>query len=318
MEKRLESLDLNLLLVLHWLLTEQNVTAAADKIGLSQPATSRALARLREVFDDPLLVKTGGEMSPTPMAERLQPAVARAIERCRDVLRVSSRFEPSSQAGQFRIACVDFTGAMAAMAWAKVIAPEAPGLELDIVNPTIAASRDLVSGKIDLVILPDIAVLELPPSVDIDQFVRRPILQQEFQCAFRKNHPMAGENITLKRYAAMDHVLVAPQGGKTGFVDRSLAEQGLTRRIAYRTSTFLLALPILMKTDCVLTAPIGMLQLYAENLVIFPPPFKVAGNTLFGAWHPNWTHDERHRWVREKLFAEMALEAEQIRGRAGK
>ena len=120
-EKRLESLDLNLLLALHWLLTERNVTAAASRIGISQPAASRALGRLREVFDDPLLVKTGSEMAPTHLAEKIQPAVALAVEKMRDVLKISDRFDPASQSGRFRIACSDYVGAMVAAAWTKMV-----------------------------------------------------------------------------------------------------------------------------------------------------------------------------------------------------
>jgi len=305
MKKQLESIDLNLLLALHWLLTEHNVTAAAKRIGLSQPAMSRALGRLREIFDDPLLVKSGGEMAPTRLAEKIQPAVALAIENMRDVLKVSDKFNPTEQIGRFRVACVDYVGAMVANAWTKAVHPLAPGLELDLVNLSIEVSRELVSGKIDLVILPEIGLLNLPPSLDLDQFVRKEIMQQEYQCAVRKNHPSLQKKLTLKRYVETDHILVTPDGAKVGFVDRKLAEKGLERRIAYRTTTFLLALPILQRTDCIITAPNGLLSLDQHNLIIFPPPLDVEGYSVFGGWHPNWTHDQRHKWVRDLLFDEM-------------
>lgn len=301
-DKRLESLDLNLLIPLHWLLTERNVTAAADRIGLSQPATSRALGRLRDVFEDPLLVKSGNEMLPTPFAEKLQPIVAHAIERCRDVLRISDVFEPENQTGSFRIACKDYVGAMIASAWSKIISPVAPGLELDLINLTLEVSRDLVSGKIDMVIVPDVALMNLPPTLDIDQFVRKQILEQNYRCAVRKDHPIGTGRLTLKRFAQMDHVLVTPEGAKVGFVDRLLAESGLSRKIAYRTDAFLLALPIIRHTDCIITAPESLLQLDSDNLIIFPAPLEISNFSLHGAWHPNWTHDERHKWVRNRLF----------------
>ncbi len=305
-EKSIESLDLNLLLVLHWLLTERNVTAAAAKVGLSQPATSRALARLREIFDDPLLVKSGSEMAPTPIAEKLQPAIALAMERCRDVLRVSDVFDPLEQKGSFRIACVDYVGALVASEWASSVSPSAPGLDLDIVSLSIEASRELVSGKVDMMIVPDIRLLDLPPSVDVDQFVRRQILTQDYLCAVRKGHPLAKSKLTLKRFVELDHILVTPRGAKTGLVDRALEQQGLKRRIAYRTSSFLLALPILQRSDCIITAPQSLLALVPEKLATFPPPMKILGFSLNAGWHPNWTHDERHKWVRDKLFAGFA------------
>ena len=305
-QKQLEGLDLNLLLALHWLLTERNVTAAAGKIGLSQPAASRALARLREIFDDPLLVKSGSEMAATPVAEKLQPAVALAIERCRDVLRVAETFDPSTQTGRFRIACADYVGAMVAAAWAAAVTKAAPGLDLDLVTLSLEAGRELASGKIDLVIVPDAALMNLPPSFDVEQFVRRPVKRQTYLSAVRKGHPLAKEKMTLKRFVAYDHILVTPSNARIGVVDRALAERGLERRIAYRTSSFLLSLPIVTRTDCIITAPDGLIALADKKLATFPPPIPLNDYGIHGAWHPNWTHDERHKWVRDRLFAELA------------
>ena len=296
-------------MALHWLLTERNVTAAASRIGISQPAASRALGRLRDVFDDPLLVKTGSEMAPTNLAEKIQPAVALAVEKMRDVLKISDRFDPASQSGRFRIACSDYVGAMVASAWAKSVSGAAPGLDLDLINLSIEVSRELVSGKIDLVTVPDIELMNLPAGLDVDQFVRRKILGQEYLCAVRKGHPLAKGKLTLKRYVSTDHILVTPGGAKVGIVDRALAAQGLSRRIAYRTTSFLLALPILQRTDCIITGPKGLLDLDKHRLVTFPPPLNVKGYSIFGAWHPNWTHDDRHKWVRDRLFAELGKQA---------
>ncbi|NNE40596.1 MAG: LysR family transcriptional regulator [Marinicaulis sp.] len=301
-EKRLEGLDLNLLLALHWLLAERNVTAAANRLGLSQPAASRALSRLRDIFEDPLLVKSGAVMTPTPFAESMQPALAHAIERCRDVLRLTEKFDPSTEQGSFRIACVDYTGALVASAWLNSVAKEAPGIDLDIVSLTISAARDLVSGKIDLVIMPEVRVLDLPPTLDIDQFVSKPVMATRYKTAIRKGHPLSGQNLTMKRFCDYDHILVTPDGAKTGIVDMELAKLEMSRRIAFRTSTFLLALSILQKTDCLLTAPEGLLALDENNIEVFEPPLPVPGFQMYASWHPNWTHDERHRWVREKLY----------------
>jgi len=305
-QKQLEALDLNLLLALHWLLAERNVTAAANKIGLSQPAASRALGRLRDIFDDPLLVKSGNEMVATPIAEKLQPAVAHAIERCRDVLRIAEKFDPATQTGRFRIACADYVGAMVASAWARVISNAAPNLDLDLVSLSIEAGRELASGKIDLVVVPDLALMNLPPNFDVDQFVQRPVLRQTYFTAVRKGHPIAKERMTLKRYVSYSHVLVTPNNASIGVVDRALAERGVQRRIAYRTSSFLLALPILERTDCIITAPDGLLSLAKDKLATSEPPIPVSGYGMHGAWHPNWIHDERHKWVRNRLFEAMS------------
>lgn len=301
-KKRLEGLDLNLLLALHWLLTERNVTAAANQLGMSQPSASRALARLRHVFDDPLLVKSGASMTPTPVAEKLQPAVAQAINQCRDILKMPERFDPARERSRFRIACVDYIGAMTAKAWLTHVRDKAPGIDLDFISPTMATAQDLVSGKTDMVLLPDSAIADLPASVNIDEFIRKPIMDISLKTAMRKGHPLAGEKMTLKRYCESDHILVTDEILKAGVVDRALAEQNLTRRVAFKTSTFLLALSILQHSDCIITGPGGLLQLDIENLEITEPPISLPGFKLLAGWHPNWDEDERHTWIRKQLY----------------
>ncbi|MEM9422473.1 MAG: LysR family transcriptional regulator [Pseudomonadota bacterium] len=304
-EKRLEGLDLNLLLALHWLLAERNVTAAADKLGLSQPAASRALGKLRATFDDPLLVKVGGTMAPTRLAEQLQPATALAMERCRDVLKVMGRFDPAEQGGQFRIACADYLGAVVTAAWAGSVAKEAPGLTLEIMSPTLEDATAMATGKTDLCILPNVNMLDLPPSLDVTQFVKKTIVNQDFLCAVRKGHKMAGHRFTLEEYLQSDHALVTSDGDRTGIIDDELARMGHQRNIAYKVGSFLLSISVVRLTDCVLTAPRALLQMRQENLWVFPPPLPLRPIAIHGVWHPNWTHDHRHQWVRQRLFDAM-------------
>ena len=300
-EKPLETLDLNLLMALHWLLTERNVTAAAGRLGLSQPAASRALARLRLVFADPILVKSGSVMAPTRLGEKLQPIVAHSIETMRDVLRVSDVFTPEKQTGVFRVGCIDYVGAMLFDAWKQNITPVAPNLDLQMVELTIENGRDLVSGKIDLVLLPEFALKELPASVDVEQFVIKEVCEEKFVCALRNGHALAKTKLSLKKYAALDHILISPQGGKYGVVDQVLKQHDLTRRIAYRPASFLLALHIVQHSDCILTAPASLFDVYNKGLSLFAPPVPIPSHKLICAWHPNWTHDERHRWIRDRL-----------------
>ena len=150
---RLEDLDLNLIVTLHWLLTEQSVTRAAARLDVSQPTVSHALNKLRELLGDPLLIKSGRTMLPTKKAEALQPKVAEAIERMRDLLLEEQHFEPASQHGRFRIAVIDSVGSMVAQAWQKAVVPDAPRLELDILQPAVPQAQDLIAGKIDAIIL---------------------------------------------------------------------------------------------------------------------------------------------------------------------
>ena len=314
-ERTLESLDLNLLLALHWLLTERNVTEAAARLDLSQPAMSRTLSRLRDVFNDPLLVKAGRTMLPTPKADKLQPAVAHAVERMRDILRITDTFDPSTHNGRVRIACKEYRNYVISSIWARKISPLAPGIELDISDLTFAAANDLVSGQIDLVFMPDVAFVDVPPGLDLDQFVQKPIFDERYICAIRKDHPLAGRKMSLKQYIGLDHILVNPGGKDTGVMDQELAKQGLSRRIKYRTYSFFSARFLVMESDCILTAPEGFISTFADDVYTFPPPTPAPNLTTFAGWHPNWTHDQRHKWVRETLFKELrvAMEKEPLR-----
>lgn len=301
-ELQLEKLDLNLLLALHWILTERNITAAASKIGVSQPAASRALSRLREVFDDPLIVRSGNTMVPTRTGEKLQPAIALAIERCREVLNVNVIFDPATQEGRFRVACIDYVGASLVKAWEAAIRPNAPKMELDIVNLDPSAGLGLISGKIDLVIIPHLDTLDISVSYDLEQFVMRKVSVMDYSCAIRKGHPLGNQKLTLKQYLNYEHILISPQGGELGFVDDVLDNFGHRRKIAYRPYSFLMALPILQHTDCIITAPKKLLELEKSRLRIMTPPIETPSHDFVAGWHPNWTNDERHKWVRDRLF----------------
>lgn len=313
-EKSLERLDLNLLMALHWLLTERSVTDAAIRLNLSQPATSRALARLRDFFEDPLLVKTGRAMVPTPKAERLQPAITIMIENLRDVLRVSEDFNPATETGRVRIAASDYIGVFAFKAWLDSVAKEAPALEFDIVELNYASARELISGRIDLVLMPDMNMVRNRTKLDLDQFVRKPLFEDEFISMVRIGHPLAGKKITLDQYLKHDHVLINPEGMATGIVDEVLEEKNLSRRIGFRTAGFLMALPTVMHTDCILTAPGTLARVMPESFYTFTPPVPLPRMQMFAAWHPNWTHDPRHRWIRERLFSELMRHERQRNG----
>ncbi|MEO1041393.1 MAG: LysR family transcriptional regulator [Pseudomonadota bacterium] len=301
---RLEDLDLNLILTLHWLLTEQSVTRAAARLEVSQPTVSHALGRLRTLLGDPLLIKSGRTMLPTKKAEALQPRVAEAIDRMRDVLLAEDSFDPASQPGRFRVAASDGIGLVVMKAWQKAVSPDAPTMELDLIQPAVPHAQDLIAGKIDAVILPEPKVLNLPPGIDIDEFVRKPLYTEYYATAVRKGHPLA-HNMTLEGFVEAEHILINPEGMETGVVDEQLAAMGLQRRIAYRAETFLLALQMLQQTDCVLTGPITTLGFAHADVEMIPSPLPLGSFGLFMGWHPNWTHDPQHRWVRDRLIAEI-------------
>ncbi|NRA29949.1 MAG: LysR family transcriptional regulator [Parvularculaceae bacterium] len=302
---RLEDLDLNLIVTLHWLLTEQSVTRAAARLDVSQPTVSHALNKLRDLLGDPLLIKSGRTMLPTKKAEALQPRVAETVDMMRGLLLEEQTFDPANQAGKFRIAVIDSIGALVVRAWQNAVLPEAPKLELDILQPAVPQAQDLIAGKIDAIILPEPKLLSLPPGVNIDEFVQRPLFNESFVTAVRRNHPLAN-GLDVDSYVKADHILINPEGLDVGEVDQVLHAAGLKRRIAFRSETFLLALEVLKNSDFILTAPKSLFRFNSENYQIFPCPVNVASFAFYIGWHPNWTHDPQHRWVRERLMAELA------------
>jgi DNA-binding transcriptional LysR family regulator len=306
---RLEDLDLNLIVTLHWLLTEQSVTRAAARLDVSQPTVSHALGRLRDLLGDPLLIKSGRTMLATKRAEALQPRVAEIVDKMRDLLLEEEAFEPSQQKGKFRIAAIDSVGSVVVRAWQKVVQPDAPYLGLDILQPAVPQAQDLIAGKIDAIMLPEPKMLQLPPGVNIDEFVRRPLFEEHYLTAVRRGHRLEN-GIDTESYIAAEHILINPEGLEVGVADQALKTAGLSRRIAFRTETFLLAREIMTNSDCILTGPASLFDPKAEDYRVVECPVKLPSFTMFIGWHPNWTHDPQHRWVRERLMNEIAYMAE--------
>ena len=304
--RSLEALDLNLLNVLYWLLHERSVTVAADRLGLSQPATSRALGRLRDVYGDPLLVKQGRAMEPTPLGERLYPMVAATVHRMREVVGLSGGWDPAIATGAFRVAVKDAFSLTVLRAWQAEVAPEAPHLSLDLTEVSFDTARDLITGKVDLALIPLGPMVDVEAHVDLDAYVLREVGVCDFVLCMRPGHPLAERKVDLATYAAADHILVNPEGADESIIDDILRENGLERRIAYRTPSFLVGLSILRNSDAVMTTSRMLLDTEGTDLLVRPVPFDLAPLSCTLGWHPNWTNDARHRWVRDRLQTGLA------------
>ena len=307
--RQLETLDLNLILTLHWVLTEQNVSRAAERLGVSQPAVSHGLKRLRDVFGDPLLVKSGRIMRTTPRAERMKPEVARIVAGLRELFQTEAAFDPSVAEGRFRIAASDNWAVLAARAWRRTVAPLAPKLCLDVVAIDFPVAQDLISGAVDLVMMPEAKLLDLPPGLDIDQFVQKPLTKETYLTGI----PAAAGigKLTMKAFLGAEHVLVSPAGASLGIVDDLLAAKGEKRRIGYRTESFLAGAHVARETGCLITAPRSTFIAAGAGLRVVDPPLPVPGYGILTGWHPNWTGDARHRWLREKLAEGLAAVADE-------
>ncbi|MFO7567583.1 MAG: LysR family transcriptional regulator [Enhygromyxa sp.] len=292
--------DLNLLVALHALLRERHVSRAAAQIGVSQPAMSRALARLREMFDDPLLVRKKVGMQPTPRALELYPQIEQILAEIRELVR-PTEFAPELATGTIRVAAPDLAVYMFVPDLMRRLAKQAPSLDLEIV-PWVPSWREgLESGVIDLCVS--------MPSGGEPNIYARTLFESDWACVLRKGHPALRSKWTTERFASLDHVLVSLTGRGLGPIDQALAEAGLARRIALRVPYPVLTPLIVAETDLVVTTPRWLACKLASEarLAVRRPPVSVAPIRVAMLWHERSHRDPAHRWFRT-LLAELAGE----------
>lgn len=289
--------DLNLLLALHALLSERHVTRAATAIGMSQPAMSRALGRLREMFDDPLLVRTRTGMEPTQRALALYPDVEELLARVRDMIR-PARFDPREATGAVRIAAPDILSYMLVPSLIQRLAREAPGLELEVVGWSSRWREELERGTVDLTV-------GFPQGSEPNLY-SRPLMTNEWACLLRKSHPALSKKWSLELFAALDHVLVSLTGRGEGTIDDALAAHGLQRHVALRLPYPAVAALIVAETDLVITTPrwLAVKLASAGDVVIRRPPLPLPPVRVALVWHERSHRDARQRWLREVLIRE--------------
>lgn len=294
---KLSSVDLNLLVALDALLREGNVTAAGRRIGLSQPATSHALSRLREVLGDPLLVREGRVMRLTALAGRLAPRVQRLIGEIDATLLGHRAFEPESASRTFRISTNDYCGAVIMPALLAALRRAAPGVQLELhAHKGRAPAPELARGELDLAVG---TFLESEPGVE-----REVLLSESFACLVRRGHPRAHGKLSVQEYAELDHVLITAPDYGSGVVDFALAEHGLRRRVVARTPHFLVAPALVAGGDAIVTLPSRLARLSARGgLRAFTPPLPLPPFDVHMLWHGAAGDDAASHWLRQQLLA---------------
>ena len=297
---QLSAVDLNLLPVLHAVLEAGSVKGAARRLGRSPSATSHALTRLRELLGDELLVRAGRSMRCTPRAERLRPRVQAMVDELGSVLRHEERLEPTRLRRAFTIAAGDLADLVLVAPLGQQLACLAPAVDLWGVRVEPDLITQLRDGRCDLMVN---VMGELPDDIRVE-----PLVESHLVCLLRADHPAARGRLTLRRYAALDHVLVAPRGSPRGIVDEELAERGLARRVARTVSSFMVAPHLLTGTDYVLTIS----HLLADRivgslgLVRRKPPLPLPRFTLSMGWHRRLDGDPAHAWLRAQVRDQAA------------
>lgn len=291
------SLDLNLLIALDALLQEASVTKAGHRLGLSTPATSHALARLREQLGDPVLVRAGRRMVLTPRAAELRPRIRALVEEARLALAPSVPFDPGRLDRSFVVHASDYVLDLLGAEVDDTIRKSAPLATLRFVPNSTDDAKSLREGESDLAVG---IYGDLPP-----EMMHRQLLTDRFVCVARERHPAVGKRITLEQYVSLAHLQVAPRGRPGGYIDDELHSLGHTRHVARAVPYFVTALRLLATTDYVLTISERIARAHAASLglKVLEPPLELRPYALSLVWHPRFEADEAHRFVRDAFVA---------------
>ncbi|WP_116138828.1 LysR family transcriptional regulator [Trinickia diaoshuihuensis] len=294
----LRGIDLNLLVSLDALLEASNVTRAAERLHLTQPAVSTQLARLRQIFGDPLLIPapSGRGMTRSVRATELMAPLKAALAQLEAVVRSEPTFDPLADTRSFTIAGSDQAVAVLGFRLMQWWAGHAgPNVQLAFVASEHAAGIERFErGEIDLLIGSERGVPAWAKA--------RKLYEERFVFVQRKGHPRGAAPLDLDTYCALDHVLVSTSGGSFfGFMDEHLEAIGRARRVALSVQHFTVVPELLARTDYVSTLPSRLVTRYRDTLDMFDLPFEARGFTMFAAWHPRSQLDPASIWLRNAL-----------------
>ena len=308
----LNRIDLNLLVYLDALLRERNVTQAANQLNLSQPAMSNGLRRLRELFDDPLLVRTSDGMTPTERALELEPLVRDVLMNIEQAVQPRSAFEPGEAQRVFRIMASDYAESTLLPTVLGKLRTEAPSITLDIMTPSDVSFLDVERGKVDMVIN---RFDQMPQS-----FHQIHLWDDTFACLLSPENPVL-EDFSLENYLKANHVWVSKTGmgvgvgvdpddvQRLGWVDAALNKLGKKRQIRVFTRHYQAAMTLAEQNDLIVTLPNRAAQLKRDNprVVLREPPLDIPPLELKMAWSPLLQHNPGNRWLR-RLIVDTARE----------
>ncbi|NLR75715.1 LysR family transcriptional regulator [Leeia aquatica] len=286
--------DYNLLHTLDVLLREGSVAGAARALHLSPSAMSRALARLRETTGDPLLVRAGRGLVPTPRALALRESVALLAQQVEMTLRPERPLVLAQLQRSFTLRCREGFVEAVGPALLAHLATQAPGVRLNFMLKVDRNSAALRDGSVDL----DTGVVgeDIAPELRVQSLFR-----DRFVVAVRAGHPLLAQPLTTERYAAASHVVVTRGQQLHGQVDSALAQYGLQRQHHTVVSSFATALALARRTDLVATVPERHSLSLSEGMQMLPLPFELPAFTVSLLWHPRLEADPAHRWLRQAV-----------------
>jgi DNA-binding transcriptional LysR family regulator len=288
-------LDVRLLLAFDALMAELSVTRAAARVGLTQQGMSGQLARMREAFGDPLFVRDGAGISPTPRAETLHPQVQQALTSLQS-LAFSPTFDASKLDGVITLAATDYGIQLVLPSLLKILGAEAPRLKLAVrpVN-TSTLSADMRERVVDLAL----AVPQFIPT----GLQSMELFSESYVGAVRQDHPLAASPVTLDGFCAFSHLLVSPNRGDFhGPTDDALAKLGRKRAVALVVPSFSVVGALLEASDLIAVLPRRLAQLSRRQLYVFDPPLPIKGFSFRAFWPDRLDADAMQQWFRGKVF----------------
>ena len=297
----LKDVDLNLLLVFHHLLRERRVSVVAERLGVTQPAVSNALRRMRRLLGDELFHRTSRGMEPTPYALRLADPIGLALRTIHESLNDVSTFEPASSTRKFTLGMSDIGEIHLLPKLIDRLALLAPGVSISTVRNTMANLQDEIeAGRVDLAI-------GLLPQLTAGYFQRH-LFKQRYVCMFRKGHELDRESMTVEAFAQADHVIVISGGTGHAIVEQSIERAGIRRNITLTVPHFVAVGHIVSTSNLIATVPeryaMECAKPFGLNYVSHPVALPEVDINVF--WHAKFNKDPANQWMRDLIFDTFA------------
>ncbi|TEA78220.1 LysR family transcriptional regulator [Allopusillimonas ginsengisoli] len=288
-------IDLNLLVAFDALMNERNVTRAATQVGVSQPAMSAALSRLRKCFSDPLFLRSAEGLLPTPRARDLAEPIAQALRQIEFTLVKKPEFVPEKATLTFTLGLSDYPAFVLLPSLLQALETTAPGVSLNVhaFNDRDDAVDLLDAGVID-------AAIGMPPTHADGRILTRPVLQDRFVTIIAKDHPAARRGMSMKTYLDLHHVLVSPESERYGLVDQALAQQGKKRKLALTLPQMFAVPGIVARTSMTATImkQVALTSPAGHRLALFPPPVALPEVVFDLIWHRRSDAHPAQLWFR--------------------
>lgn len=304
----LQTIDLNLLLVFEALMSERNVTRAARRLGLSQPAMSNALTRLRRTFDDQLFVRTPAGMVPTAAAQSLSAHILTALAQLRSALEEKRAFDPAASDQTFHLLANDYAEILLLPVLLRALNKQSSHVRLRFHRPRNLFEPPAVTALKDSF---DLAVGFYPESLALDSSIRSEKLWEEKNvCIASQNHSLLRGKISLRQYAEADHVAVFYKDEGQGVIDSLLAQKGFARNSALQVPHFASVPFAVAGSDLIATIPERLAMTFQKQLKlqVLPVPLNLPPFRLAMLWHERFHNDPAHQWLRSLILEQAAAE----------